>query len=96
MASLALRASATETPRANIPETIKDTDTTAYALHAWLNIVESSEENVVPRKKIKEIEKRLEGIDPFAKTFNKLSSDYLKELFKIEKFFTGRYPHVQK
>ena len=41
---------------ANISETTNDNDTTAYALHTWLNIVESSEENLVPRKKIKEVE----------------------------------------
>ena len=70
---------------ARVSEMAGDKDTAAYALHAWLNLVEAAENSPVSRKDIKAIEERLEAIDTEADGFRDLTSSYIKELLKLEK-----------
>ncbi|MHC4839223.1 MAG: hypothetical protein ACYTF3_13765, partial [Planctomycetota bacterium] len=70
---------------ARTAELAGDADTAAYALHAWMTIVEAAEKSPVPRKTVKEMEERLELLDPDAESFRDLTQDYIKELLKLEK-----------
>jgi tetratricopeptide (TPR) repeat protein len=70
---------------ARTAELAGDADTAAYALHAWMTIVEAAEKSPVPRKTVKEMEERLELLDPDAESFRDLTGDYIKALLKLEK-----------
>jgi len=70
---------------ARVSEMAGDQDTAAYALHSWLTLVEAAEKSPVPRKLRKEIEARLDLLDPDAKSFRGLTDEYIKQLLKLEK-----------
>ena len=75
---------------AKIAIAMGDADTAAYAWHSWMKIAIAADKSMVSRKRIKEAQKSLLEIDPFAEEFSKLSDDYIKELFKIEKVHSDR------
>jgi tetratricopeptide (TPR) repeat protein len=78
---------------AKIATAMGDMDTAAYAWHSWMKIAVAADKSIVSRKRMKEVEKILIGIDPYAEEFSSLSSDYIKELFKIEKSHSDKGRH---
>ncbi len=71
-------------------ERIGDPDSAAYALHQWLAVGAVGKKPAAPRAEIKAVEEKLATLDLTAQEFRRLTSDYVKELRKLEQDHSAR------